>query len=125
MLMFLMNLSQAMAGDSAFEATAYVRDCAGCSGYTAWEGLVADPWGPIKMMAVDPDVLDLGQCYRLRFRDGHESVYLAADTGGAIQGHRLDLLLKSTASARKFGRQPVIVLGKVACPVDVRRLRRG
>jgi len=111
-------------GGPTFEATAYTKNCEGCSGYTAWRGLVADPWGPVKLMAVDPEVLNLGKCYRLQFTDGHESVYLAADVGGGIKGHELDLLLKSETSARKFGRQAVAVLGEVICPVDVSRLPR-
>lgn len=125
MVMFYIMVSAAMAVPTTFEATAYVRDCEGCSGYTAWKSLVADPWGPVKMMAIDPEVLDLGKCYRLRFEDGHESTYLAADTGGDIDGFRLDLLLKSEASARKFGRQQVTVVGEVACPVDVSKLPRA
>lgn len=125
MVMFYIMVSAAVAFEGSFEATAYVRDCEGCSGYTAWRGLAADPWGPVKLMAVDPDVLDLGKCYRLRFEDGHESTYLAADTGGDIEGNRLDLLLKSEASARKFGRQQVTVVGEAVCPVDVSKLPRA
>lgn len=129
MLTYLLMVSAAMAFPITFEATAYVRTCEGCTGYTAWRSLVADPWGPVKMMAVDPDVLDLGKCYRLRFddprNDGHESVYLAADVGGDIEGFRLDLLLKSEESARRFGRQQVTVVSEVECPVDVSRLPRA
>ena len=71
-------------------------------------GVVADPWGK-KLMAVDPRVLKLGKCYRVKFPDGHSTVYLAADTGGAIKGNRVDLLLKSKSSAKKFGRQVVTI----------------
>jgi len=124
-MMFYLTISAVMAAPTTFEATAYVQDCEGCSGYTAWRGLAANPWGPIKLMAVDPKVLDLGKCYRLQFQDGHESIYLAADTGGDIEGNRLDLLLKSETSARKFGRQHVTVVGAVACPVDVSKLPRA
>lgn len=127
MFMFLLMVRVGLAME--FEATAYVNTCTGCTGYTAWRGLVADPWGPVKMMAVDPTVLTLGKCYTLRFddprNDGHESVYLAADKGGDIKGNRVDLLLKSEASARKFGRQKITVLGETPCPVDVSALPRA
>ena len=128
-MLALLLIGLAQAAHPVFEATAYTKDCEGCTGYTAWKGLVADPWGPVKIMAVDPEVLHLGVCYRLRFidarNDGHESIYLAADIGGGIQGYELDLLLKSEESARRFGRQRVAVVGEVSCPVDVSRLPRS
>lgn len=107
-----------------FVATAYTRDCKGCSGYTSWKGLVANPHGPVKMMAVDPKVLHLGTCYRLQFGDGQEDIYLAADTGGDIKHHRLDLLWKTKSSARKFGKQHVKLIGEADCPVNPHTLPR-
>lgn len=128
MLTFWMTLSLAFA-NPVFEATAYTKDCAGCSGLTAWKGLQADAWGPVKIMAVDPKVLTLGRCYLLRFvdeqNDGHESIYLAADTGGDIKGLRVDLLLRSNDSAKKFGRQDVEIVEEVTCPVNPHTLPRG
>lgn len=105
-LLLLVTTTGAAEG-AKFVATAYTRDCAGCTGVTK-SGVVADPYSK-KIMAVDPRVLKLGKCYRVKFPDGHTTVYLAADTGGAIKGHRVDLLLKSKSSAKKFGRQTVTI----------------
>ncbi len=116
LLMFLMLFAAPVSASSpVFEATAYTADCKGCSGVTA-TGVPANAWGPVKLMAVDPNVLKLGRCYTLRFADGHTSVYKAADTGGKIKGRRLDLLMRSKTSAVKFGRQRVSVVGGVNCP---------
>jgi 3D (Asp-Asp-Asp) domain-containing protein len=104
-----------------FEAAAYVADCSGCSGYTSWHGLRANAKGPIKMMAVDPTILQLGTCYTVKFSDQHESIYLAADTGGNINGYRVDLLMSSYVSAIRFGLQKVS-LEPITCPIDVRKL---
>lgn len=129
MLMYWLMFGLAMAGGPVLEATAYVKTCPGCSGYTAWKSLHADAYGPIKMMAVDPKVFKLGLCYKLKFtderNDDHESVYLAADTGGDIKGNRIDLLLKTEESARRFGRQEVTLISSVPCPVDVAKLPRA
>ena len=113
LLAFLFGV--AVADAPSYTATAYTADCHGCSGITA-TGVPANPWGPVKLMAVDPRVLPLNRCYRLRFADGHTSVYKAADTGGKIKGRRLDLLMKSRSSAIKFGVQKVVVSGQVSCP---------
>ena len=104
---FLFFFLTGQAEGAKFVATAYTRDCAGCSGVTK-TGVVADPWRK-KLMAVDPRVLKLGKCYRVKFPDGHSTVYLAADVGGGIKGNRVDLLLKSKSSAKKFGRQVVTI----------------
>lgn len=113
MLLFLLILNAAFA--NTFTATAYTKSCRGCSGITA-TGIPADAWGPVKIMAIDPNVLDLGACYILQFEDGHRSLYLAADTGSQIRGRKVDLLLKSESSAKKFGRQKVRVVKKTKCP---------
>jgi 3D (Asp-Asp-Asp) domain-containing protein len=105
LVLFILTTGQAEG--AKFVATAYTKDCAGCSGVTK-SGIVADPWSK-KIMAVDPRVLKLGKCYLLKFPDGHSTVYLAADTGGSIKGNRVDLLLKSKASAKKFGKQTVTI----------------
>lgn len=123
-----MVLSMNAKAGPLFQATAYTPTCDKCLGVTKWRGLIANPWGPIKMMAVDPNVLTLGKCYRLRFvddvNDGHDSIYLAADVGGGVRGYELDLLVKSTTSAENFGIQVVEVIGQVSCPVDPYTLPR-
>jgi len=105
--MFFAFASATADSGRKFVATAYTADCVGCTGITKI-GIVADPWSA-KIMAVDPKVLTLGKCYRVKFADGHSTVYLAADVGGDIKGNRVDLLLKSKESAKRFGRQTVTV----------------
>lgn len=114
-LIMALHAPLALADTVYVVATAYTADCRGCSGVTA-SGIRANAWGPIPLMAVDPKVFRLGRCYRLKFADGHYNTYLAADTGGRIQGNHIDLLLKSRESAVRFGRQMVELNGPVACP---------
>lgn len=78
------------------EATAYTVAEGNGDGLTA-TGLVAKPG----MVAVDPNVIPLGS--RL-YIPGY-GVALAADTGGAIQGNRIDLLMDDYGEAVNFGRR--------------------
>ncbi|MDW7652113.1 MAG: 3D domain-containing protein [Bacillota bacterium] len=57
------------------------------------------------IVAVDPKVIPLGS--RL-YIDGY-GFAIAADTGGAIKGSKIDLLLGSHESARRFGRRKMRV----------------
>lgn len=86
------------------EATGYGPDCAGCSGYTATGMDVRS--GKQKVVAVDPSVIPLGT--RVWVEGYGEAI--AADTGGAIKGNKIDLLFKSEAYARNhWGRRTVTV----------------
>lgn len=81
-------------------ATAYTANCSGCSGITA----TGRPAGH-GLVAVDPSVIPLGtKLYIPGY--GHA---LAADTGGAIHGNRIDLGFDSDADAFRFGRRSVQV----------------
>lgn len=82
------------------EATAYTVAEGNGDGLTA-TGLVATRG----MVAVDPNVIPLGT--RL-YIPGY-GVALAADTGGAIQGNRIDLLMDEYHEAIEFGRRPLDV----------------
>ena len=86
----------------AMVATAYTADSAQAvpTGITA-TGLPAH-YG---VVAVDPRVIRLGS--RL-FIEGYGAA-IAADTGGAIRGNRIDLCMDSLRSALNWGRQPVKV----------------
>jgi 3D (Asp-Asp-Asp) domain-containing protein len=86
----------------AMVATAYTADSAQAvpTGRTA-TGLPAH-YG---VVAVDPRVIKLGS--RL-FIQGYGTA-IAADTGGAIRGNRIDLCMDSLRSAIIWGRQPVRV----------------
>lgn len=89
-------------------ATGY--DCSpqtlpGSSGYTA-TGVRAE----FGVVAVDPRVIPLGTYLYI---EGY-GVALAADTGGAIKGNRIDLCFDSRSESLAFGRRKVKVhiLGK-------------
>jgi 3D (Asp-Asp-Asp) domain-containing protein len=83
-------------------ATAYTADTASAypTGYTA-TGILARRG----VVAVDPHVIPLGTEL---FVPGY-GVALAADTGGAIIGNRIDLCMDSYGDAMTFGRQTVKV----------------
>ncbi|RDY66421.1 ubiquitin-like domain-containing protein [Halobacillus sp. SY10] len=85
-------------------ATAYTANCAGCSGITATGiNLKANP--NQKVVAVDPSVIPLGSRVWV---EGY-GYAVAGDTGGAINGNRIDLFVPSRSEALKFGSRNVKV----------------
>ena len=88
-------------------ATAYTADpgengyAPGQQVYSAWGGynLTANPG--MKLIAVDPSVIPLGS--RVYVEGYGEAI--AADTGGAIKGHKIDVLMPDKASSSKWGRK--------------------
>lgn len=81
-------------------ATAYTASDGNGDGITA-SGIPATRG----IVAVDPEVIPLGT--RLYIPGYGEA--LAADTGGAIQGNRIDLVVDSYGEAMNFGRQNIDV----------------
>ena len=79
-----------------FTITAY---CPGtcCNGSWAGQTATGVPAGP-GVVAVDPDVIPLGSVVAI---DGVE--YLAADTGSAIKGRKIDVCMSTHAEACAFG----------------------
>ncbi|GEN55356.1 G5 and 3D domain-containing protein [Halobacillus faecis] len=85
-------------------ATAYTANCTGCSGITATGiNLKANP--NQKVVAVDPNVIPLGSRVWV---EGY-GYAIAGDTGGAINGNRIDLFVPSRSEALKFGSRNVKV----------------
>lgn len=82
------------------EATAYLPTDGGGSGVTA-TGMYAQHG----VVAVDPNVIPLGS--RLYIPGYGEAI--AADTGGAIRGDRIDLCMESYGECMQFGRRYVEV----------------
>ena len=82
------------------EATAYIPSDGNGDGITA-TGMVAQHG----VVAVDPSVIPLGS--RLYIPGYGEAI--AADTGGAIYGDRIDLCMDSYGEAMNFGRRYVTV----------------
>jgi 3D (Asp-Asp-Asp) domain-containing protein len=79
-----------------FEATAYTWT--GCRTATG-------PWPSRGMVAVDPRVIPLGTELHI---EGYGSA-VAADTGGAIQGQKIDLYMDSEHECWQWGRRQVEV----------------
>ncbi|MBS9804777.1 cell wall-binding protein [Bacillus toyonensis] len=93
------------------EATAYTAD-PGENGYapgqqvfSAWGhyNLTANPG--MKLIAVDPSVIPLGSTV---YVEGYGQA-IAADTGGAIKGNRIDVLMPDKGSSSQWGRKIVKV----------------
>ena len=63
------------------------------------------------VVAVDPSVIPLGSRLYIQSADGsYEYGYaIAADTGGAIKGNKIDLCFSSRSEALAFGRRNVVV----------------
>ncbi|MEG9298891.1 ubiquitin-like domain-containing protein [Mangrovibacillus sp. Mu-81] len=85
-------------------STAYTASCNGCSGYTATGiNLKANPG--IKVIAVDPSIIPLGTKV---YVDGY-GYAVAADTGGAIRGNKIDVFFSSKSDAYRWGRKTIKV----------------
>ncbi len=81
-------------------ATAYSAYDPGCGSYTAGGHLVRKG-----LVAVDPSVIPLGtRLYIVGY-----GFAVADDTGGSIQGDRIDLAFESRADAIQFGVRDVLV----------------
>lgn len=84
------------------EATAYTAYCTGCSGITATGvNLKANP--NAKVIAVDPNVIPLGTKV---YVEGY-GYAVAADTGGAIKGNKIDIHVPTKNQAYSWGRRTV------------------
>ena len=94
-----------------FEITAYTSSKEECGkwydGYTAAMIRVNDlKWGPLGIVAVDPETIPLGS---LVFIPGR-GLHLACDTGKKIKGMMIDILMEDKRKARLWGRQQMEVL---------------
>ncbi|HET7629501.1 MAG TPA: ubiquitin-like domain-containing protein [Bacillales bacterium] len=85
-------------------STAYTASCNGCSGITSTGiNLKANP--DAKVIAVDPNLIPLGSRVWVQ---GY-GYAIAADTGGAIHGHHIDVFFPTKSSAYRWGRRTVLV----------------
>lgn len=85
-------------------ATAYTPYCAGCSGVTA-TGINVKANPNMKVIAVDPRVIPLGSKVWV---EGYGTA-IAGDTGGAIKGHKIDLLMPNNSQANSWGVRTVTI----------------
>lgn len=98
--------SSNVQGTLTMSFTNYVALCdTGCTGITATG---VDVRGSIyyqgmRVIAVDPSVIPLHSIVQFEL-NGQKVKAIAIDTGGAIKGHKIDLLVSSVSEARAFGR---------------------
>lgn len=91
-----------------FHATYYGRDCRGCSGITATGINVQRTiyFKELRIIAVDPAIIPLGTIVEIK-TPNEKFKAIAADKGGAIKGHRLDILVESEEISVQYGRHDV------------------
>ncbi len=85
-------------------ATAYTASCEGCSGITS-TGINLKDNPDKKVISVDPNVIPLGS--RVYVEGYGEAI--AGDTGGAIQGNKIDIFIPDKQDAINYGVQEVNV----------------
>lgn len=83
-------------------STAYTANCNGCSGHTA-TGINLHQNPDIKVIAVDPRVIPLGTKV---YVEGY-GYAIAADTGSAIKGNKIDVFFSSKSEAYRWGYRKV------------------
>lgn len=89
---------------STYVMTHYGADCNGCSGFTA-EGIDVrntTKYMGYRVLAVDRKVVPLGSIVEIN-DNGKIYEAIAIDTGGAIKGKKLDLLVSSEKESDRFG----------------------
>lgn len=99
-----LNVNTASGKDIYVSSTAYTASCNGCSGVTA-TGLNLKNNPNAKVIAVDPNIIPIGSQV---FVEGY-GYAVAADTGGAIRGHKIDVFFPSTSDAYRWGVKKVKV----------------
>ncbi|CAN2247289.1 ubiquitin-like domain-containing protein [Bacillus vallismortis] len=83
-------------------STAYTASCSGCSGHTA-TGVNLKNNPNAKVIAVDPNVIPLGTKVHV---EGY-GYAIAADTGSAIKGNKIDVFFPEKSSAYRWGNKTV------------------
>ncbi len=85
-------------------STAYTSFCNGCSGVTTTGiNLKANP--NVKVIAVDPSVIPLGAEV---YVEGY-GYAIAADTGGAVKGNKIDVFIPTQEEAYRWGNRRVLI----------------
>jgi len=89
-------------------ATAYTPYCYGCSGitYTGHDARKSITYNGMRVIATDKNVIPMYSIVKIRYGDT-EFHAISLDTGGAIKGYKIDLLVNSREEAYKFGKRKV------------------
>lgn len=91
-------------------ATAYTSECDGCTGITATGYDVGKnkTYNGMKIIASDPNIIPMNSVVLIK-TDNSSFKAISLDTGGAIKGNRIDILMDTKDDAYNFGRQNVEV----------------
>jgi 3D (Asp-Asp-Asp) domain-containing protein len=92
------------------EVSAYISHCRGCSGktFTGYNVNNTIEYNGYKIIAADPNVIPLYSIVKIDTEN--ESIYaIVIDTGGAIKGNKIDLLVSSYNEAIEFGRKKAVI----------------
>ncbi|QED49687.1 3D domain-containing protein [Cytobacillus dafuensis] len=84
------------------KATAYTANCKSCSGIT-YTGVNLKKNPKAKVISVDPKVIPLGSKV---FVPGYGEA-IAADTGGAVKGNKIDVFIPSKQQALQWGNKTI------------------
>lgn len=98
------SASQSVQKEMTVAATAYTANDGGISGITA-TGVNLNKNPNAKVIAVDPNVIPLGSKV---YVEGYGEA-IAADTGGAIKGNKIDVHVPSKSQAKNWGVKSVKV----------------
>ncbi|AVM24108.1 LysM peptidoglycan-binding and 3D domain-containing protein [Bacillus pumilus] len=98
------SASQSVQKEMTVTATAYTANDGGISGITA-TGVNLNKNPQAKVIAVDPNVIPLGSKV---YVEGYGEA-IAADTGGAIKGNKIDVHVPSKSQAKNWGVKSVKV----------------
>ncbi|PJN88372.1 peptidoglycan-binding protein [Bacillus sp. mrc49] len=98
------SVASSSAKELTVTSTAYTASCQGCSGTTRM-GVDLQKYDDAKLIAVDPNVIPLGSIVEV---EGYGQA-IAADTGSAIKGNRIDVFIPKEDDALTWGRKQVKV----------------
>lgn len=102
--------STVLSYGSGYNATAYDPKIGGINGSGDYSTTASGTkWDYNRTIAVDPSVIPYGSVVHIHVPGlpQYSSIYLAEDTGGAIKGKRVDVLIKGKNATAQFGRRNV------------------
>ncbi|MDV2583261.1 ubiquitin-like domain-containing protein [Alkalibacillus haloalkaliphilus] len=105
------QLASSSSGEfQEFTSTKYTANCSGCSGVTATGVDVNNTihHNGMRVIAVDPSVIPLYSIVEVK-TPSETFTAIALDTGGAIVGNKIDILVDSRSEAMNWGRRTVQV----------------
>lgn len=94
-----------------YTVTFYTANCKGCSGFTRWEEYDVRNtiyYGEYRIVATDPSIIPPYSIIEFELK-GEKIKAIALDTGSAIKGNRIDLLVETKEEAYKLGKQRIEV----------------